>query len=436
MSFFTKFIKKCLYLIETLFYKVTTKLIHFLTKFSLLEDIFANIISLIVLFLIVFLFILEKIDIVTFISSLTTYLLLMLAIIKAIVEKHDKSVLVSFTTKYLLEPDKSRIDDILGVLISGKLARLKINPLDDFFETLNSIADNSDYETKRRLSEALPALFQLSFKRSQLVFFNLRDDIKGVSNTDIRRRAIESLSYLPSSKTKFILENLDFKDSDEVYVVFPLIEVLNGLKKHIFFKKERIDEKYIQIKDNFSKVFPNDMNNLDIIWENIALFEINRSESLKKCTEILSTNNVFLKIFISRNYRLLCKDNKNCLISKRCRCNNQKEIISIIEKILIDNNKNVRRPLAKELSLECLCLLVKNKSIQDRVLSVLKTLFTDTDSIIRITAFDKIDNLLESKNKIIKAFAIDNLNFIKDTEVMPELRDRAYRLLKQHNMSL
>lgn len=429
MKHFKKFIRFC----EILLHKTKTIIVAFFSKFSK-DDIYANGGAILVLSVIIVLYLINKIDIVTFISFLGSYLVFVFLLIRYIIEKHDKSVLVSFTTKYLLEPDKNRIDDILGQLINGKWARLKIDPLDDFFVTLSSLANNSNFETKRRLSEALPALFQLSFKHSKQLFDNLRDDVSERYKTDIRRRAIESLAFLlDKRKSKYILDNLYLIDTDEVYVALPIFEVLHGVKRNIHFKKERITEKYLQVMADIDKNFPHHADSFKTMWDLLELFQKDKEKSFLKCNEILLSDDFLFKIFIARNYRLLCKDSQNCLISGRCKCHNQKEIISFIERILKDTNKHVRRPIAKEISLNCLCLLVKNKGVQDRVFSVLQALFTDPDDIIRITAFDKIDNLLESKSETIKSFSLNILRFLNNSEKIPELRDRADRMLKLHS---
>ena len=124
------------------------------------------------------------------------------------IRQRNKTMLISFTSKYLLEEEEPKIDELLGILIAGRWEKLKIDPIEEFFECLKKISQKTDnYEMRRRIAEALPALFKIDFEESKEIVRILREDWDQRWKADNRRRAIEELSFIISKDKDFVKQD-------------------------------------------------------------------------------------------------------------------------------------------------------------------------------------------------------------------------------------
>lgn len=75
---------------------------------------------------------LEKADLI---SVLVSFGVAIVIILSFMIKSKQKLSLISFTASYILKED-TNIDELLGYLSSGMLDRLKIDPLDEFFNSV------------------------------------------------------------------------------------------------------------------------------------------------------------------------------------------------------------------------------------------------------------------------------------------------------------
>jgi len=87
---------------------------------------------------------------------------------------------------------------------------LKIYPIEEFFTTIKRLSKQSDYEMRRRVAEALPALYQIDLENGKELFKIIRMDWDDNWKSDNRRRAIESLCYLIENDKKFVKNNRNY----------------------------------------------------------------------------------------------------------------------------------------------------------------------------------------------------------------------------------
>jgi hypothetical protein len=106
-----------------------------------------------------------------------------------------------------------------------------VDAVGGFFNCIDRrIGPGSDYEEKRRVSEALPALFGIDTERAKKIARVLRNDWDQESKgPDNRRRVVEAIARMPKPDHAFVEEMLRLVDGDDQYVVLACAEVLSGL---------------------------------------------------------------------------------------------------------------------------------------------------------------------------------------------------------------
>ncbi len=401
------------------------KIILIKTKDSA-EIIFGFIVYFTTLLLGFILYLFHLIDLLSLILLFLALLIASIPLLIYFIKKREQTLFICLTSKYLMEKDESRLDDLLGVLIAGKLERLKLNPVDEFFNGIVGFCETGDVETRRRISEALPALYKINMVNSKNIVSFIRNDWDRRWRADNRRRTIESFNYLINNENKFILENLKIVKKDDFLTLIAILEVLYALEGS--FSKKIINHKITEITNDMI-LFGFKQHHIDLfndIWSRLNMIK----ENIELATEEFITiskkeSDLELKIFAARNFRLLCDGYPNCYLKSHCLSATPERTIKFINNFLSEvRYKNVRRPLAKERSLDCLVMLLKIKSLKTRVKEIIWKLIKDNDDIIRITTFDKIDNISD----VDKEFALKIIRHISKNESNIILKDRAKRV--------
>jgi hypothetical protein len=150
-------------------------------------------------------------------------LLLVLRGARAALPQTDLSSLPGGTpSKRQLSEEVRYLDDLLGDIIAGK-PKGKGLP----FTVLHAAARSPHWELKRRLAEALPALFSIDPQQSLTLVRTLRDDPPDLEwRTDIRRRAIQAIPALWQQHPHEALPLLQWREGDEVYAALATLDVL------------------------------------------------------------------------------------------------------------------------------------------------------------------------------------------------------------------
>lgn len=136
------------------------KLITWIKKTQfIIEELLGFLVLSVLVIIWAMLFLFSIIDLVNFIPILFNLVISLVTIYLIYIRQRKRLVFVCITSKYLLEK-KENIDEILGILIGKKWNRIKIDPIHEFFNCLEHLCEGDDYDMKRRISEALPALFK------------------------------------------------------------------------------------------------------------------------------------------------------------------------------------------------------------------------------------------------------------------------------------
>jgi hypothetical protein len=367
------------------------------------------------------LFLSKIVDGVTFIKFLAGLVLVMFPLYLYLLKKKEQTVLIAYTSRFLIRREENKIDELLGIIIAGKLQKIQIDPLNEFFETLKDLCRNSGVEMRRRIAEALPALYKMDLEHAEDVAELLRYDWDDRWKSDNRRRMIESLVNVIKRDPNFALKNLSIIDGDEIYTVIASIEVIHLWQEMDSYFQGKLAVINI-LNDMRNKGFEEDaLSAINKFWNFLTALNSNKVEGARLFNELKTTPNIYLQICLARNVRKLCGDHFKCFRKEIC-SGSPDFVLDQMEFFLsADKNRNVRRPMAKETSLDCLTILLKYKTHAERSKTMIRKLINDADEIISITAFDKIENILDA-----------DPNFGKDivTEVLhkathPKLLERA-----------
>ncbi|MEW6608904.1 MAG: hypothetical protein AB1414_15910 [bacterium] len=384
-------------------------------KENIIIEFLGVVFSAIILTVALFLYSLGLLDILTLLGVVFGLLLAFLPIYSYLIKKRDQTILISFTSKYLLEKEESKIDELLGLLIAGKWEKLRIDPIDEFFKCIKRMCLKSDSEMRRRVSEALPALFKIDLEESKELTEILRRDWDDKWKSDNRRRTIEALPYVISIDKNFVRDNLHIIDGDEIFAIIAMIEVLNVWREKVDRKEaERI---FMELKSEMQecKYGQDEIDGVSELWNILHLIHSDVNEAIKRFEELRDNPNIYIQICIARNLKHLCKRFPERIIDL---------MAYFIEK---DKHRNVRRPIAKEDSVECLIGLFRDRKHSEKAKKIIWRLIKDEDDIIRLATFDKIEKILD----IDSDFGGEILQHIVEYNHHPRLVERAKTLLKR-----
>lgn len=375
---------------------------------------FSSILSWIIIGIIaLLLYVFNLLDLLTLLKVLLGLLVAFLPLYLHLIKKRDQVILISFTSKYLLRKEEA-VDELLGILITGRWEKLKTDPIEEFFNCLKRICEEGSVEMRRRIAEALPALFRIDLERSKGIVEILRKDWDERFKSDNRRRTIEALSYIADIERDFVKENLQIIDGDEVFVIIAITEVLDVWRRKINKKEAENLFKNLMMEMKERGYHEEEIVAVSELWNLLHIIHSNPSQAIRRIEELKRTSNIYIQVGIVRNLKYF----KNFPLI----------VLNLIEYFIQeDKNKHVRRAVAKEDSVEYLISLLHDKQFSEKAKSIILKLINDRDETIRIATFDRIERILD----IDIEFGRKILQNIIDKNQHPELIKRAKRVLER-----
>jgi hypothetical protein len=361
-------------------------------------------------------------DLITVIKIVSALIIALLPIYVNATKKKQDVRIMAFTSQYLLEEDKSKVDDLLDLLITGKWKSYKLDPVKTFFGSLEDLSKNGDVEIRRRIAEALPALFILDVESSKKLFYILRQDYdESFWKSDIRRRAIQSLSNIIEIDKEFVLNNLYIRSKDEIYTVIAIIEVLAIIRKD---KPKKANNIYNIIRKGIEDYSFEEQEAIESLWKFIEMVDKDKRKTILELERLKETDNITFAICLARNFRKLC-NYPRCMEENFCSSDFSDKILNYMVFFLNpSNDDNVRRPICR--CLDCLLLIFSQKShpCYEQAKRLIWGIFTDKDIVIRLSALDKLDNLYD----INSIYCHQLLSYLIQNESDPDLLSRNKRL--------
>jgi hypothetical protein len=370
-------------------------------------------IYLIVVIFFTYLFMLRLIDFGTFIGTVVALCISLVSTMFGFIRSQTKVYIISSVANYLLRGDISLIDELLGKLITGRWEITTTDPSQGFFDALEDISYYGSYEMRRRVAEALPALYHWELKRAEKIAKVLRDDWDDKYRSDIRRRVVEGVLFLLSKKPESADFFLSYHEKDEVFTAMAVIEIANEWFK--YDRKKRLDF-FNKFHSMVQKIYSaQEIEGLNYLIDLLETISINPLEAVNKMKDASKNQNVYIRIAIARN---LSK-----VVEKFPR-----QTFYLMEYFLRpEEHEWVRRPIAREKSTKAIINAIKNPRLEIIAKRVLWKLIKDSDQMIRIAAFDLVDELREIDSKLYQKI----VNYVANNEANEDLQRRAKRLLTQ-----
>jgi len=364
-------------------------------------------------------------------------ILALLGLAAAATRQRHQTLHIAFTSRHLLKADVGKIDDLLGMLIGGRWHAISLDPVEEFFRTLLEICRTENVEMKRRISEALPALFEIDLEESRDVVRVLRRDWDTKWSGDNRRRTIEALGFLitrprpvrhvPRVVQAFVREGLRVVERDEVFTLVALVEVLDLWRHRVNGREAQSMFEGLLATLRARRQREDEIACLQLLWDLLDKLQHDpEREGRLELLRLSASTNENTLICVARNIRRTCNRYPECVVERICD-GSPSTVLELMTIFLGDKPRNVRRPMARENSLECLILLLQQPHLRKRAGHVIWTLMTDADDIIRMTAFDKVDRLYDANPalalKVARYLAYD------DPHPIQRLVDRAKSVL-------
>jgi hypothetical protein len=302
----------------------------------------------------------------------------------------QNALLIEVTLIYILEGDRQLLDVLLGRLIGGEFRSQDFAIGERLFDTLIRICvEDDDFDRRRRISEALPALGVINPKRALELLQHLRDDYDDNRwGSDLRRRALEALAIRSGRHAPlFVLVSreeiealLRYRSQDEIYASMAALEISAELPR----KKVKPGDPP-PIDDELTREFDVAYRDMD---DRAALNELDdllrtirhsRSQGIVRARSMAASANRSVQVAAARNIWRLAQD--------------RAAFVELAETFSDpQRHKYVRRPIAKENTVrELIRTVQKRDAVGDRAWQVLVRLLNDTDDIIPNTAFDLIE---------------------------------------------
>ncbi len=330
-------------------------------------------------------------------------------------------ILVEVTMSYLIHGGKSFLDYLLGKLIGGRWKKDDLKPGDALFDVLETIASGQDWEMKRRIVEALPALGEVNIVRAMKIAAVLREDWEPTRwHGDLRRRTIEALTIPATPRSLPLIDRanpgvirtfFELREKDQVYTAMAIAEGLHewGDTQPDLVSQLMTDFLEFSVR-TFSQEEMGDLNEL------VNLLKLasgaNLADLERKLQEMSKSSNILQRVAAARNVLRL---------SERL----PEKTLDLMF-VLADTTQpnNVRRPIAKEQSMKFVLKVINNRAYQEKAEKLLFKLISDPDEIIRITAFDMAESLIDQNRDLLARLC----DFILARESSPTLIERCNRV--------
>ena len=339
-------------------------------------------------------------------------------------QRYQNNFIIEVILSYLVENNEPMLDNLLGKLISGSVELNNLTPGDLFFKVLLEKAQTSDWEMKRRITEALPSLCDLNLSETTNIMNILRDDYdENRWKDDLRRRVVESLIMGEKGnptpiycrlKPIDLYNLLEVRENDQVFTFYAILEVLDEISSQSVFKKDtiRINEILEQIDTYACKKLPPEECESIINLKNLLNKRRGRKlEFLDYLKKINISDNKYNQVVYARHVADLGKWYPD-------------ETLRLIDKIITEDfHKYARRAMAREYVLVFLITVLRTKN---EAKNIIIKLISDEDAIVMVTTFDKIEEI----NLVDQNFADEICEIISNCKNVDKVKKRLETFLR------
>ncbi|MBQ8881905.1 MAG: hypothetical protein IJY70_00730 [Clostridia bacterium] len=287
---------------------------------------------------------------------------------------------------------------------------------------LCKIAREGDYDTKRKISRALPYLYDVDKSMTIELIEILRNDIYQ-ERTDIRRRTLEAMVTIiqkqENGKKRIKLANKFFDyfryhDYDDSYTAVACIENYFFAYDRVYTKnddKQRCLDAFEQLKEQINCAHDaqigviddcliGDMDNIWKVLETLSALKKVDSNTLKNrnfIESVITSGAKYSKLAVVKNLYYTCPNFPSCLNSHTCSAVGSKYMMEKIHRFLVsalDSDMFLSMPTVRYF--DCVCNNISNGEAKSTSRAIMREYFSSDELIIPQTAFDKFAKLLSS----------------------------------------
>lgn len=316
----------------------------------------------------------------------------------------------------------------MDFLMSDEYDSMPIEERNVLHYKLVEVANGDNYELKRKLSRAIPYIFDIDKKMATEIIDILRKDIYN-DRTDIRRRTVEAaLSIIQRQSTvkkqrKYAREFFDvfsYHDYDDSYTIVACIECYCFIHEFVFGKKEkdRCLAAFEELKTDTLRAFDVGVgyieecfvHDMDHIWHVLISMSCMQNirhpdyaECKKTIDETLVNGEKFSKLSVIKNLYYTCEGFPECLYGCKCASYSSKYMMDKIHRFLndaMDNNIFLVMPTVRYF--DCVCNNVCKNEAKKTARAIIRGYFSSEELLISQTAFDKFSRLLKEDSAFAK----------------------------------
>ncbi|MBR2988578.1 MAG: hypothetical protein IKC64_02510 [Clostridia bacterium] len=320
----------------------------------------------------------------------------------------------------------------MDFLMSDEYERVPIDEHNLLEAKLVEFAREGDYDTKRKISRALPYLYEVDKSMTVELIEILREDLYQ-GRTDIRRRTLEAMVTIiqkednPKRKVKIANKFFDFfayHDRDDSYTITASIENYYFVYEYVYTKesdKQKCLDALAQLKEQVAvakeaKIGEIDdclVGDIDNIWKvlgtlsQLKTVDANYAKNNDFIESVLTSGNKYSKLAVVKNLYYTCKNFPSCLNSHTCSAVGSAFMMDKIDDFLtnaLDADMYLSMPTVRYF--DCVCNNITKSGAKTVARRIMREYFSADELIIPQTAFDKFAKLLATD----RAFAIEVCN--------------------------
>lgn len=298
---------------------------------------------------------------------------------------------------------------------------------------LIEMAAGEDYEIKRKLSRAIPYIFDIDKGMATDIIEILRRDIYN-DRTDIRRRTLEAVLTIiqrqPTLKkqrryAKKFFDLFAYRKYDDAYTIVACIECYFSIYEFVADKKDKAQclAAFEELKQNATRahglkigyIDDSIVGDMDHIWQVLvalsSLQDIRRTdyaESKRLIDETLATGAKFSKLSVVKNLYYSCEGFPECLCGHKCTVASSKYMMNKIHGFLteaMDNDVFLVMPTVRYF--DCVCNNVCKSEAKSVAREIIRGYFSSDQLLIAQTAFDKFAKLVKEDTAFAKEVLAD-----------------------------
>ncbi len=356
------------------------------------------------------------------IISLACNVVCSIAVLIAFFAENTKNVKYhEVTGQFIFNTLNGSFSAFMDFLMSENFREKPFSEQTVFHEKLVETAKEGSYDTRRKISRALPELYELDKRMTLNIISILRDDIDN-ERTDIRRRTVEAILTIlqkqPKQNKQWKLfkkfENfLKYNSYDDSYTIVACIETYFYVYQNIAKRDKRKQKILIAFENLIVAVRTARTNGIGCVDENLA-YDINGVwkvlESLNLLRDMSNSNyatskefidgvlagkSKFAKLAIVKNLCLTCKGYPDCLTSSKCSVNNSSYMLNKILDFLVhapDDDVFLSMPTVRYF--DCVCNNLNKADARKISRRIIAGYFANENLLIPQTAFDKFAKLI------------------------------------------